>query len=376
MFESIFASFDSVMEHIKSTSASPMTLKAATVFLRSVLTTLSSIFLEIRAFCHPFAADTVLRALRLAGLCCTGVTAPVPEDGDAQALAAEARSTAEICLGSLESRTAVPLLVSLVAAVGREEVQSGGGGGQSGGCAKAFTMVTSSFLLSLDRAVVAAHLPALVSIVIALMEQEQMLQSQHHDESSSSASSSASSCSSSALGQLVVDLSLKMTEAELKGFALRLLEWSQQHQHQLHDGDDEPAALSLRSSRSITFYSCVSALSRKFESLFAPVLFLLWRSLIDTLTAAVSASSSSASSASSQAHDDEKQNSKKKKNKKRKHDEALVSASASSSSGSGIMMSIAERRASQSLQRSIFAVLSASCTSAFMDEVLHHRVHA
>eukprot|EP01040_Poterioochromonas_malhamensis_P003538 gene3538-3779_t len=78
---------------------------------------------------------------------------------------------------------------------------------------------------------------------------------------------------------IVSEISLKLTEKELKAFTLKLLEWKNREE------DNSVSEVSFTSKKGIAFYTVVNELSNKLKNLFNSTMGLLWDDYLETLTA-------------------------------------------------------------------------------------------
>jgi len=231
-----------------------ISLRAKIFLLRSIITSIGSVVNTMSSFAHSYLArilEIVLPTHQFAALPGVGT------------LLVGVDNAIEEIIASIKPRLSVPVIVSVTVTLTDC--------GHS--TALAFVRQLSTVFRRLDRTEVVTHLGDLCAICVLYLDYRRV----YGDESDDA------QLVETAAVEAAVELSIKLTESELKSFLVHLEEWRDIKQNDDDDDDEEEEAKesnedgSVKSqSRGVCFYHFMSALGNKLKSIFTPLMAPFW----------------------------------------------------------------------------------------------------
>jgi hypothetical protein len=240
-------------------------LRTVVLILRSLIAAVTSIVAEMPSFFHPYLHTTVIALLYVYNV------KGIDDDG-------QLSRDIDRCLSVMAS--AVPLRLALPALLAHVSHMLSLGHKQ----ARRFIEYLGSLWASLDRPTLSTCLPDVTALVILTLD--------YRREYGSCDNVAADEVDEIAVGS-AVDFCLKLTEQELKGFLVKLIEW--------RDLYDEDPMHSKRYARGVVFFQLVAALCHKLRSIFIPLMSYVW----PAATAAIAAKMPKVSSKKRKAGEDD-----------------------------------------------------------------------
>lgn len=229
---------------------SKISVRVKIFLLRSIITSIVSVVNTMSAFSHSYLArilESTLPAHQLATL--PGISA----------LLVEIDSGIEEVISCVKPRLAIPIIVSVTAAITDCGHMT----------ALAFVRQLSTLFRRLDRSEVVAHLGDLCSMCVLCLDYRR----EYGDGSAESEQVETAAV------EAAVELSVKLTESELKAFLASLEGWQNVPKNEGEDEDDEQEQESDRSkshSRGVCFYHYMSVLGDKLKTIFTPLMAPFW----------------------------------------------------------------------------------------------------
>jgi hypothetical protein len=237
------------------------------LLVRSVLSATGILVSQLSNFSHPYIPRMLSAALVLEGLSAAQSQWPSAECG-------QVREDVDRCLSTVATKIPARLSVPLLLQCAPKLL----GAGHS--AASRFADLLAEVWQQLDRPTVVAHLPALSTLATLLLDYRRVFGDQ----------SAASGEVDAAAADAVVELCLKLTETELKSFLVRLAEWrdvrfaSKKKSHASEGSSSSSDAVDWRTySRAVSYYALTDALMGKLQSLFIPIMGVLWSNTVEIL---------------------------------------------------------------------------------------------
>lgn len=225
--------------------------RTRTLFVRSILSSLTIVASELSSFYHPYIKRTLQLSLPLHGVARLG---DIERDVDR-------------CLSSIAAkippRLSVPTLLETTPSILSTGHNAAG----------RFAELLAEVWMNLDRNTVVAHLHGLSTIATLLMDYRRV----HGDQSEEAGEVDDT------VADAVVELCLKLTESELKAFLARLSEWRDVDMTSDSTAGEATETEWRQYARAVSFYALIEALSEKLKSLFVPSMAALWTNASELL---------------------------------------------------------------------------------------------
>lgn len=237
------------------TVKSKTSLRSKIFLLRSIITATSSVVRTMSAFAHSYLArilEVALPTYQFTSL--PGISV----------LLSGVDNTVEEVISFIKPHLSVPVIVSVTASLTDCGHTT----------ALAFARQLSILFRRLDRSEVVTHLGNLCAICVLYLDYRRV----YGDGSEESAQVEAAAV------EATVELSIKLTENELKSFLVRLEEWrdvkhidDDEDEDGGNDNDEDDTLNKAKShSRGVCFYHFMSVLGSKLKAIFTPLMGPFW----------------------------------------------------------------------------------------------------
>ena len=249
---------------------SPAILRANSLLLRSLLSTVTSVAVQLPNFFHPFLQRTLTSSLLVYGF---SVSLPSSSEGkqvrphfpEQDLLLQDLDRLLRAIAAEIPPRLAIPTLLAAtpsILAIG-SQLQSKT---LMFTCASRYAALLRDLWQNLDRSAVIANIKDLSTLATLLLDYRCVYGDQ----------SAEMDAVDEAVASALLQLCLKLTETELRHLLLRLIEWR-----------DVPLSITDESwrthSRSVSFYSLILELVSTLKGIFLPSISLVWSHAATTL---------------------------------------------------------------------------------------------
>jgi len=280
--------------------------KARALLIRSILSTINTIVVQASCFFHPYIQRTLASTLLAYAISVqqsdsSKSKATIPE---VDLLRNSLDRLLEAIASKIPPRLAAPMLLSStphILSIGNDMTSKGSTNKVMYACAKRYADMVGELFRNLDRPSVLAHMKDLSALATLLLDYRRV----YGDQSSDAATVDE------AVSAAVVELSLKLTETELKHVLLRLMEW--------RDASSESVITSWKAqSRAVSFYTLIQHLNSSLGAIFLPAMSLMWTHAATSLTSLEKSIAEHRQRVTEAAGEEGEAGGKKKKSKKRK----------------------------------------------------------
>jgi hypothetical protein len=245
-----------------------MSLKTRVLLIRSCLSTLGAITTDLSAYFHPYIPRVIQTLLPLM-TCSTSSLSSSNSSSDFNLLVHDTQSYLTLLVKSIPKRLCIPALVQVTPSIFKmgHEVSY------------FYFLFLKELWVTLERNDVTSHANSLQTLCQHCFEYREMYERVLVVSSRTTGAGGADERDvDDALCDSVIEICLKYTEKELKSYLLKLYQWTEEETTaaNVEEGNVDYGEEWYKYCRCKIFFQFVSELEKKLQSIFVPLMSLVW----------------------------------------------------------------------------------------------------